>query len=179
MAYSTMKRSKKRKTTSQALRSLGRINAVEGPIIYGLNSLYKYKNSGEPRDQIRELGSSIIGIKKLLKQMITIMNFEKSKNPAKFRNWMRKREINEKISRVYTLLGLYGILSDEQERNDLYVDIIKINKRLNRISKGKYNSKDIDKTIEFLQKLLSIIQNKVEFEKRMYEKIIGSKTLIL
>jgi len=167
-------------TISQALLSLGRINAVENSIAQGISALYRARkvvcsNKKMPNDVKQEVKR----FEEFCEQFTKIVSSE-DQGFKSIEDWLLEKKKHEITSRLDTFLVIYPLFPNEEGRSERkkwareFREIVKVAKNAR---KGQCDEEKIDSAIGMLQEL-SAETKQLEAEKKLSEQVLSGRTLI-
>jgi len=167
-------------TLSQALLSLGRINAVENSIAQGVSALHRAKKVVcDSKEMPVDVQKEVKRFGEFCVNFHTIVSAE-DKDFKSIEKWLLDKEENEVTSRLDTFLVIYPLFPNDKsksQRKKWAAELENIGKIAKDLEKGQCEKNRINRAIRALHRLSSEARE-LDVEKEISEKVLSGRTLI-
>lgn len=169
------------KTTSQALRTIGRIRAIEDPIRSGLLGFYKAESlisppAREGSEEKEEMERHLSIFSDFCFTFERVVLFEQNNDSESLENWLTETIEHEKASRIDTYIGIRSFMSDSNARNTQLRVFMNLCTVANRILEGNINRSEVKTSVSKLEEIRRKIEETLGPEKKTSEKILSGRT---
>lgn len=164
------------KTTSQALRTIGRISAIEEPIRSGLIGFHKAKSIiGREEEEKEEMERHLVIFKSFCFTFERVVSFEQERDASSLEKWLTQKGEPKPKSRIDTYVGIRSFLRDSDARNSQLKTFKGLCSVADKILRGEIDQNEVKASIDELEKVRRTIEEKLGPEKKTSEKILSGR----